>query len=65
MDDFTRFVGSSVIAIILVSIPALLVASIAYEWGGFWKSLLCAATDAECVLIMHLIYKRSEDERTD
>ena len=61
MSDFTRFVGSAVIALILVSIPGLLVASIALELGGLWKGLFSIATAAECVLATFLIYERSEE----
>ena len=61
MNDFVRHVGSVVIALILVTIPGLLVASIAYEWHVFLKVILCAATAAEGVLTMYLIYERSEE----
>lgn len=61
MNDFARIVGSAVIALILVSIPALSVASFALEWHGFLKALLCVATAAEGALTMCLIYERSEE----
>lgn len=60
MNDPVRYVGSAVIALILVSIPAFLVASIAYEWNGLLKTLFCVATAAEGVVIMCLIYERGE-----
>ena len=60
MNNFTRFVGSIVIALILISIPGLLVASFAFEWHGFLKTLLCVATITESVWVMDLIYERSE-----
>ena len=61
MNDFVRYVGSAAIALILMSIPGLLVASFALEWPGFLKALLCGATTGEGVMIMCLIYERSED----
>ena len=65
MKDFVRFVGSAVIALILVSIPGLLAVSISLEWHGFLKTLLCISTAAAAVLITFHIYKRSKDEHTD
>lgn len=62
MNDLARFVGSAVIALILVSIPGLLVVSISLEWHGFLKALFCLATASEAVLTMLLIYERSEDD---
>lgn len=59
MSDFIRAVGSTVIALILVSIPGLLVASIAYEWPCLLKILFCWATVSECLVTMWLIYERS------
>lgn len=60
MNDFVRFVGSLVIALILMSIPGLLVASFAFEWHGFFKALLfVAALVEECVFI-NFIDERSK-----
>lgn len=56
MSEFIKFVGSAVIAFILVSIPGLFVASIAYEWHAFLKVLFCVATVSEGVLTACLIY---------
>lgn len=62
MSNLTRFVGSAVIALILVSIPVLLFASFVFGWHGLLKTLLLVATVAEGVLISSFIYDRSEDE---
>ena len=61
MNNIVRFVGSAVITLILVSIPALLVVSIEYEWNVLLKLLLCVATAVEGALAMCLIYERSEE----
>ena len=60
MNDFVRFVGSVVIALILMSIPGLLVASFAFEWHGFLKALLCVVALAEACMIINFIDERSE-----
>ena len=62
MNNFVRSVGSTVIALILVSIPGLLVASFAFEWYGFLKIIFCAATGVECLLAASLIYETGEDK---
>ena len=61
MKELIRFVGSSVIALILISIPGLLVASFAFDWHGFLKTVLCMVTIAEFILITSFIYERSEE----
>lgn len=61
MNNTVQFVGSFVIALMLMSIPGLLIASFAFEWHGFLKTLLCMATIGEHALIMRFIYKRSEE----
>lgn len=61
MSGFIRFVGSVVIALILMCIPGLLVASFAFEWHSFLKALLFIAAVAECALVMSLVYDRSEE----
>ncbi len=61
MNNIVRFVGSVTIALILVSIPGLAVASFAFEWHGFLKTLLLVATIVEDVWIMDIIYNRSEE----
>lgn len=60
MRDFVRFVGSVAIALILMSIPGLLVASFAFEWHGFLKALLIIAALAEECMFINFIDKRSE-----
>ena len=60
MKNFVRFIGSAVIALILVSIPGLLVTSIAFEWHGFLKLVFCVATGVECMLAASTIYEMSE-----
>lgn len=62
MSDLTRVVGSAVIALILVSIPGLMVASLAFEWHGFLKAIFTIATAIECVCVFGLMYERNEDE---
>lgn len=62
MNNIVRVVGSAVIALILVSIPGLMVASFAFEWHGFLKVIFITATAIECVGVFGLIYERSEDE---
>ena len=62
MNDIARVVGSAVVALILVSIPGLLVTSFAFEWNGFLKTIFTIATAIECVWAFGLIYERSEDE---
>lgn len=60
MNDFVQFVGSVVIALILMSVPGLLVASFAFEWHGFLKALLFVAALAEECMIINFIDERSE-----
>lgn len=62
MNDFVRFIGSIVIASILMSIPGLLVASFAFEWHGFLKALLCVAAIVEdwIFIILFITDERSE-----
>lgn len=62
MSDIVRVVGSVVVALILVSIPGLMVASLAFEWHPFVGAIFIIATAIECVVVFHLIYERNEDE---
>lgn len=62
MNDFVRFVGSVVIALILMSIPGLLVASFAFGWHGFLKVLLFAAAIAEECVFINFIDERSKND---
>lgn len=61
MNHIVRFVGSAVISLILVSIPGLFVASVAFEWDGFMKTLLCFAMVVEYVVTMYLINEGNEE----
>ena len=64
MNNPVRVVGSAVIALILVSIPGLLVASFTFEWNGFLKTIFCAATAIECVWTTSFIYEGGEGWKT-
>ena len=61
MNDFVRWIGSTVIGLVFVFIPGLFVASLALEWDGFFKTLLGIATAGEGALTVLLIYERSEE----
>lgn len=61
MSNPVRIVGSIIISLILVSIPGLFVASVAFEWDGFIKILFCCAMVVEYVVTMCLIYEWSEE----
>lgn len=65
MKDFLRLLGLTVIALILVSVPGLLVASFVFEWNIFLKMLFGAVTGSEVVTIANLMYEWGEDEHTD
>lgn len=60
MSNIVRWIGSAVIALMLVSLPGLWVASIAYKWSGFLIILFSGATAAECLTTMFLILEYTE-----
>lgn len=62
MNDLIRIVGSAVIALILLFIPGLLVASFVFEWNIFLKMLFGAVTGSEVVTIANLMYEWSGDD---
>lgn len=55
MIEFAKYVGLTLIAMVLLAIPALLAVSIIFNWGLLLITLLICLVVAEIVLIMFAI----------